>query len=29
MTKKVLIVEDEGITSLELENKIRKWGYDQ
>ena len=28
MTKKVLIVEDEGITSLELENKIRKWGYD-
>jgi len=24
----VLIVEDEGITSLELENKIRKWGYD-
>ncbi len=28
MTKKVLIVEDEGITSLELENKIRKWVYD-
>ncbi|MDD3753780.1 MAG: response regulator [Methanobacterium sp.] len=28
MNKKVLIVEDEGITSLELENKIRKWGYD-
>ncbi len=28
MAKKVLIVEDEGITSLELENKIRKWGYD-
>ncbi|HHY00904.1 MAG TPA: response regulator [Methanothermobacter sp.] len=27
MNKKVLIVEDEGITSLELENKIRKWGY--
>lgn len=27
MNKKVLIVEDEGITSLELENKLRKWGY--
>lgn len=27
MGKKILIVEDEGITSLELENKLRKWGY--
>lgn len=27
MDKKVLIVEDECITSLELENKLRSWGY--
>jgi AmiR/NasT family two-component response regulator len=27
MCKKILIVEDEGITSLELEKKLRKWGY--
>ncbi|BDZ72035.1 response regulator [Methanobacterium petrolearium] len=27
MNKKVLIVEDECITSLELENKLSNWGY--
>jgi PAS domain S-box-containing protein len=25
--KKILIVEDEGITSLEMEKKLRSWGY--
>lgn len=27
MDKKILIVEDEGITSLEMEKKLRLWGY--
>ncbi len=27
MGKKILIVEDEGITSFELETKIENWGY--
>lgn len=25
---KILIVEDEGITALEIQNKIEEWGYD-
>jgi len=27
MKKKILIVEDEGITAFELETKIKRWGY--
>lgn len=27
MVKKILVVEDEGITSLELKTKLQSWGY--